>query len=61
MPGSPPRRTREPLTIPPPRTLSSSFDPVKYLNSSSVVILVIGTGSEVGLDLTTEAVLLLLT
>ena len=25
MPGSPPRSTREPFTIPPPRTLSSSF------------------------------------
>ena len=41
IPGSPPRRIRLPLTMPPPRTLSSSLTPVLYLCSSSVDISVI--------------------
>ena len=34
MPGSPPTKINEPLTIPPPRTLSNSFNPVFTLTSS---------------------------
>ena len=35
MPGSPPTRTREPFTIPPPSTLSSSEIPVVTRSSLS--------------------------
>ena len=37
MPGSPPTRTRDPGTIPPPSTRSSSRMPVRILTSSSAV------------------------
>ena len=51
MPGSPPSKTRDPFTIPPPRTLSSSFEPVKYLCSSSVEISFILKGLEYDEDI----------
>ena len=45
IPGSPPSSIRLPLTIPPPKTLSSSFISVTYLCSSSVEISVTFLGS----------------
>ena len=44
IPGSPPKSTRLPFTIPPPRTRSSSDKPVLYLISSVVEISLICTG-----------------
>ena len=53
IPGSPPTRTREPRTIPPPSTRSSSFIEVLVLSSSFAVIAESGTGfaSVAGLSL----------
>ncbi len=39
MPGSPPMSTMEPLTAPPPKTLSSSEKPVPKRSSSAVSML----------------------
>ena len=44
MPGSPPRRIMDPPTIPPPRTLSSSLNPVENLSSAFSSTALRGTG-----------------
>ena len=46
MPGSPLMSTREPLTMPPPSTRSSSERPVWYRCSSAVLISLMGTAWE---------------
>ena len=45
MPGSPPMRTSEPGTTPPPRTRSNSLIPVRTLDTCEVSISSKGTGS----------------
>ena len=47
MPGSPPTRTTEPGTTPPPNTLSNSTNPVRIRSSPSTSIESIGTGWEI--------------
>ena len=45
IPGSPPTKTREPFTIPPPKTRSNSFSPVVSRSSRPVLISAIFTTS----------------
>ena len=46
IPGSPPTKTKEPLTIPPPNTLSNSSIPVVNLSSCFISIEFILIGFE---------------